>query len=361
MDFKYYFNNKFYNSSTKFFTEIYDNLRNYYENYDYVNFKEEDYKEYEQIIDYNYPNRNIMWKYIKKPKKILTISVAFYKKNANQYKNGLSFEKYEYGLISFFISFIFLCCKNNFTYNLRFYINENVKKTLYFIIETIIEYIKYYSEYGGLSGKFFGKDWGIQYSLYNLIEVHRSKLSNNKIDKIFDNIEVFQYSFKIPKLINDNRSIGMFMRLLPLFDDRSINENNNNLYHFCDQIVVCDIDSHFRVRRENFLKLLIDEKINFGYTSRVGYEYTIHNKCDKKRHPFIYPIINLFIYQNNIKLPYDIFLKFYNNNLTLLKEPDNSPRLDKLKKCGIKKYLDMVMMKYLQINIFYKIIYIILM
>jgi hypothetical protein len=332
------------NNKKIYFIDMYDSLKNNSKKLYYRNFDSKFWKDYEQIIEREDSVKNINWKYIKKKEKLCTISVAFYKKES--YPGGLlTFKKYEYGLISFFISLIFLNLKNNFSYNIRFYINPKAREILCFIIETIITYIEYYIKNKEIPPFPISNDeqWGIQLSLHTLFNYY-FKINKRSIDyysytinRIFENIEIFEYSFnESNKLYEDNRSIGMFMRLLPLFYD--INLNSNKLSHYCNKVLVSDIDTHFRRRRQNYLKLLIDEEFNFGYTSRVGYEFSLHNKCDKDRYPFMYPVINLFIYQYNTlrKLPYQIFKDFYIHNLNLL-ETENQMEINYLKKCGVQK------------------------
>jgi len=275
---------------------------------------------YTQVIDSD-NRKNINWKIIKTDNDpFCTISVAFYKKN-----KIYDFAKYEYGLINFFISFLFLNYHNKFKYNIRFYINEYSKNILYYIIDSIISYIH------------FNKNHKQNLKINSKLECALNKLIcysikyNINILNIYNNIEIFEYSFNIEYFESEYTSIGMFMRLLPLIDDREFSE----LYHYCNRVLICDIDTHFRARRQKLLELYIKENVNFGYTSRVGYEFSLHNKCDKNRNEFIYPIINLFIYQYNISYPYQLFLYFYNENMNNLLSTNIN--LTYLKSCNVSK------------------------
>jgi hypothetical protein len=235
-----------------------------------------------QIIDSD-ERKNINWKIIKKDNNpFCTISVAFYKKN-----KIYNFNKYEYGLINFFISFLFLNYKNRFRYNIRFYINQYSKNILYYIIDSIISYIHFNIEHK--------QDLKINSKIERSLNILISYYTRYNILEIYNNIEIFEYSFNIDYFERENTSIGMFMRLLPLIDDREYSE----IYHYCNRVLISDIDTHFRSRRQKILELYIRENVNFGYTSRIGYEFSLHNKCNVNKNPFIYPVINLFIYQYN--------------------------------------------------------------
>lgn len=309
----------------------------YYKRNKPLNYTSHHYSNYTQIIDETDSRKNINWKFLKRENNFCTVSVAFYKKNfySNQQEGG--FKKYEDGLINFFISFIFLNYKNKFRYNIRFYINKNARNILHNITEKVIGYIKKNQIIHTSSHT----NTQLQKSLNKLILMGREK----KIDitKIYDYIEIFEYSFNIDYFEENNTSIGMFMRLLPLIDDRHL---GLGLIHYCNRVLVCDIDSHFRNRRQKLLHLYIEENVQFGYTSRVGYEFSYHNKCDRDRNKYIYPIINLFIYQYNVAYPYQLFLEFYNENmnklLTNFNEKNNgkieyTPNIDYLKDCGVSK------------------------
>jgi len=152
INFEYAFNTEITNllnngnsESTIYFLDIYNNLTDYSKNFYYQNFDYKKWKFYEQNIDDESPEKkNIMWNYIKKRDNFCTISATFYKKKKYPKSELLKFSIYEYGMISFFISFIFLNFKRDFKYNIRFYINPEVKEILFCIIETIILYIKFY-------------------------------------------------------------------------------------------------------------------------------------------------------------------------------------------------------------------------
>jgi hypothetical protein len=322
------------------FINIYNNLKKNNTNqdirkkYKYIYNWEEKYEEYTQNI--NNPLWNIQWRYIKRyiSSEKCTISVSFYKKK--NYTNKFQFEKYEYGLIAFFIIFCNMNITYDFKYNIRFYVNNSVKEILYYIIDSIFLYISYILT-NGLKIEDHEDDYGIQTSLIRLIircyskKIHKN--IENTLYKILDNIEIYEYT--INGLQNDYRSIGMFMRFLPFFYD-----SENNFIHYRNRVLVSDIDSGFRRRMQQFLLLLIDNNVNFGYTSRVGFEYTINQKCNKNRYEYMFPIINLFVYQYNINTRFSIFINYYKYCIYLL-ELENSnishQEIINLKICGINK------------------------
>ncbi len=167
--------------------------------------------------------------------------------------------------------------------------------------------------------------WKIRIYYEESVQNDINEIINENIENI-DYFELFKYEF--PLFLNENKmhhykSFGMFMRLLPFFNDKNNNDllinNEKNIKHYHKRVLNIDIDQKLKYNIFEFIEDLYKNKIQFGYRSHEGYNlyqqiqaYKVINK-DKLLN--FWSIINCFIYQYNIYYPYELFVNFFENSV----------------------------------------------
>ncbi len=238
-----------------------------------------------------------------------TVSVSFYKKKT-YHGEGKDFSRYRDGLQTLLKDFIKKRSKDIFyTWKFRIYYDMSVFKEITIILKNLI--------------------------LDGTIQIYNIHL-----------IELYQY--KVPRFMNERpnysnfhqiESIGMLFRFLPMMKNMEREDDLHNRYHTSEQTFVSDIDTSPGATGFSYLKLkliqyFMENNIEFGFKTKEGHQYYLHQFCYPGAPPKFWVVINNFVYQNGVYYPIQLFDMFIEKSFT------NTTIRNQIQHCGMREVFD---------------------